>query len=140
VKVLGLPVAMDRLRAVYERYAPDELGRLVDAVTALEALFLSDGVKDELKFRLQVRAARLLTTNVGERKSLADHLSQIYDLRSAMVHAGQPSRKLSGRAADLQREALAILRRAILYFLESDFARGKGGKEMIEAWRTLVLS
>jgi hypothetical protein len=131
---------MDRLRSVYERYGPDELGRLVDATTALEALFLSDGNKDELKFRLQLRIARLLSNTVEERKALSDTFSKIYDLRSAIVHTGETPKKLEGRAAELQREALSILRRAILLFVETDFARGKSRKEMLETWRTLVLS
>jgi len=32
----GLPVAMERLRGIYDRYSPEEPGRLVDVVTALE--------------------------------------------------------------------------------------------------------
>jgi hypothetical protein len=33
--ISGLPVAMERLRGILDRYAPEEVGRLVDAVTAL---------------------------------------------------------------------------------------------------------
>jgi hypothetical protein len=140
IQIPGLAVAMERLRIAYERYAPDEMGRLVDAITALEALFLSDGSTNELKFRLQVRIARLLSTNSQERYTLAETISKIYDLRSGLVHTGQISKTLRGRSAELQMEALAILRRSILHLLRTDFATGKSPSAMKAEWLKLVLS
>jgi hypothetical protein len=139
IKVPGLPVAMDRLRAVFERYEPGEPGRLVDAVTGLEALFLSGGLTGELKYRLQVRIARLLEADIDKRVSLAKRFSKLYDLRSKVVHTGTQGSVKDTDAQELQRFAVELLRRALAELILSDFAAGKDASEMEDAWLEFML-
>jgi hypothetical protein len=80
----SLQIAISRLNSQYTRNREDE--RLIDAVVALEAIYLS-GVNNELKFRLAIRAA----THLGngdelERARIFNLVKSAYDLRSALVH------------------------------------------------------
>jgi hypothetical protein len=139
IRVPGLPVAMDRLRAVFERYEPGEPGRLVDAVTGLEALFLSGGMTQELKYRLQVRIARFLEADLEKRVSLAKRFSKLYELRSKVVHTGTQGSAKEAEAQDLQSFGVELLRRALVVFILGDFAVGKDASEMEEAWLEFML-
>ena len=47
------------------------------------------GIKDELAFRLRVRAAWYLGTDEDHRKELLTKLKNIYDARSSAVHSGK---------------------------------------------------
>lgn len=139
IKVPGLPVAMDRLRAVFERYEPGEPGRLVDAVTGLEALFLSGGMTQELNYRLQVRIARFLEVDLDKRVLLAKRFSKLYAVRSKEVHAGTQKSGKEAEAQDLQRFGVELLRRALVQFILGDFAVGKNETEMEDAWLEFML-
>jgi hypothetical protein len=139
IKVPGLPVAMDRLRAVFERYEPGEPGRLVDAVTGLEALFLSGGMTQELNYRLQIRIARFLEADLEKRVSLAKRFSKLYKLRSKVVHTGTQGSAKEAEAQELQSFGVELLRRALVVFILSDFAVGKDATEMEETWLEFML-
>ena len=62
--------------------------KLIDLCIAFESLYLSD-IKDELKFRLGVRAAWFLEENKDDRKRLLTVFKKIYDFRSKIVHGGE---------------------------------------------------
>jgi len=138
IKIAGLPIAMERLRGIYERYAPDEVGRMIDAVTGLEALYLPEK-QGELKFRLQHRAAWFLELQPEERVSLVGELGEVYDARSALVHSGELSNKLKRRDIALMQSAVAILRRSILHFLSTEFGIGTTAAQMAEKWLDLTM-
>jgi hypothetical protein len=130
---------MDRLRAVFERYDPGEPGRLVDAVTGLEALFLSGGLTQELRYRLQIRIAGLLEADLDKRVLLAKRFLKLYDLRSKVVQTGTQGSAKEAEAQDLQRFGVELLRRALAVFILSDFAVGKDASEMEDAWLEFTL-
>jgi len=55
---------------------------------ALESLILGETNTIELKFQLGVRVAHLLSENVADRRALVKHLSDLYRIRSKIVHSG----------------------------------------------------
>jgi len=81
---MSLQIAVSRLNGQYIRNSVED--RLIDAVVALEAIYLS-GVNDELKFRLAVRAATHLgSDDKSERSRIFELVTNAYDLRSTIVH------------------------------------------------------
>ena len=80
----SLKIAVSRLNSQYTRSQEED--RLIDAVVALEAIYLS-GVNDELKFRLAIRAATHLGNgDKSERARIFTLVTSAYDLRSTLVH------------------------------------------------------
>lgn len=67
--------------------------KLVDLVTAAEALFLDKSEKEILTYRLKMRGARLIFA-FPERSQKASWLGQVYDLRSSIVHGDRENKKL----------------------------------------------
>jgi hypothetical protein len=80
----SLQIAVSRFNGQYTRSSAED--RLIDAVVALEAIYLA-GVNDELKFRLAIRAATHLGGNdKSERSRIFELVTNAYDLRSTIVH------------------------------------------------------
>ena len=65
------------------------LDRIIDLAIALESLYLP-GIKDELLFRLRLRAAKHLEDTVEKRKAIAKTLGVFYEVRSSVAHTGSP--------------------------------------------------
>lgn len=82
----GLQIAIGRFNQAYERRRSLE-DKLIDLTIALESTLLSD-VQDELKYRLAVRCAALLS---DESDPVQTHFfaKKVYDTRSQIVHQGQ---------------------------------------------------
>ena len=82
----GLQIAIGRFNQAYERRRSIE-DKLIDLTIALESTLLSD-VQDELKYRLSVRCAALLS---DECDPIQTHFiaKKVYDARSQVVHQGQ---------------------------------------------------
>jgi hypothetical protein len=140
--ISGLPVAMERLRGIYDRYSPEEIGRLVDAVTALEALYLPEGSTGELKYRLITRAAWFLAPRAEDidlRTTLARELGEIYDARSSLVHTGQLTTKQQKRDKELADRALVLLRVSLLQFLRTQFGAGVAANKLGERWMLVTM-
>jgi len=76
------------LRAVAERR--DREDALVDAVIAWEALF---GADQEISFKISSSIARLLRSTPSDRKTLRKRASEIYGLRSKVVHGANVNRE-----------------------------------------------
>jgi hypothetical protein len=57
---------------------------------ALESLILgpTDGKRGELTYQLKVRAARLLARVLDRRTKISTRVQELYDVRSAIAHAG----------------------------------------------------
>lgn len=141
VRIQGVPVAMERLRGIYDRYSPEEVGRLVDAVTGLEALYLPEK-QPELKFRLQTRAAWFLLPEPDQmhlRVKLSRELGEIYDARSALVHTGMLTRKLKARDVHIMSRAVLILRISLLQFFRTEFGRDESSEKLGERWLELTM-
>ena len=86
--------------------------RLVFIRTALEALFLDDGNRAELTFRLATNGAWYTGRNPAERRQRFDILKKVYAAASGAVHSGRvkkPAEKLLTEGQDICR--LAILKR-----------------------------
>jgi hypothetical protein len=56
---------------------------------ALESLLIGGKKHDQIAYKLRLRAAHLIGINPKGRASVRDHVKDLYDLRSAMVHSGK---------------------------------------------------
>lgn len=68
---------------------PELADRLVFLRTALEALFLDDGNRAELTFRLATNGAWYTGRNPEERQQRYDTLKEVYNAASGAVHSGR---------------------------------------------------
>jgi len=76
-------LALRSFSSIYDRYSHQAEDRVLDAITALEALWKLD---TELAFRLSFRTASLLGDTDDERESLYGIVNQYYKIRSKIVH------------------------------------------------------
>lgn len=90
-----LDVALRRFGYAGERHRPED--QVIDLLIAAESLFLNDheGKKNvgELSFRLSLRAAMFIDTDIVKQKDIYMHMRKAYDVRSILVHGGD-SKKL----------------------------------------------
>lgn len=90
----------------------------IDAVLylgiALEALFL-DGAREELSFRLGIRAARLLGADLQERSHIRDTLQNVYRNRSEAIHTGV----IKKHSGDVTQIGQGLVRSAIIKIIKS---------------------
>ena len=93
--------------------------KIVDLGIAFEALYLSEGTKEQLTLQFRLRASWHLGKNKEHRKNLMDEFKAIYDLRSVAVHNGEvpprikirkgksvPTSEFIPRAQDLCRQSI----------------------------------
>jgi len=87
------------LKIAYDRYC-DSLfhkgqtqGAIAFAVMALEALLLGKEEKIDLKYRLAIRAGKILSKTGYAGPKTSDLVRAAYDIRSVYVHGGQLSKK-----------------------------------------------
>jgi hypothetical protein len=86
----NLEVALRSFAATFDRYPTFQDSKLLDAITALEALL---GTGTELSFRLAFRVAGLLGASDKERARLLKEMREFYDTRSRIVHGGRLNEK-----------------------------------------------
>jgi hypothetical protein len=89
-----LEASLHRFHLALDRFNHTDM--LVDLMIAAEALFLSDtsdSTRGELKFRLALRAAKLVKLPKYDERSLYRLIRRAYDLRSEVVHSGRISEK-----------------------------------------------
>jgi hypothetical protein len=91
----GIELPLRRFDQSYDRITPED--RLIDFAIALESSLLF-GIKDELKFRLAVRAATLLRS-VQPPAEVYRTLGDMYDVRSLVVHEGKKFSELTKERA-----------------------------------------
>lgn len=65
--------------------------RAISLRTCLESIFLDDGNKEQLGYRLGLRGALLLGTNIEEKKRIMKILRDTYSITSSAVHEGKIS-------------------------------------------------
>jgi hypothetical protein len=94
---------------------------LLDSVVALEFLLLK-GTKDELAYRLSIRAAFLLGSSADERKEIYQSVKKAYNLLSKVIHGEGCGGKLTH---DLMLQIRDYTRRALKIFLKDPLLRDK---------------
>jgi hypothetical protein len=119
------------LKIAYERYCDSQFhggksdGRIGFAVMALEALFLGRDEKVDLKFRLGMRVAKMLSKFGMNGPGVNQRVQEAYNIRSTYVHGSHLSskgrdkveKKLSITLDDLRHSILDYVRIAIVVFL-----------------------
>lgn len=121
--------ALRRFRNSFERYTPTDAERLLEYAIALEALYLSDIGTDrgELTFRLALRLARFLETDLTSRSKTFALTRALYSFRSRIAHGGSIDKLKSNDRARLEEvlnEAPSLVARSIALVLESDIGEG----------------
>lgn len=109
--------------------------RFIDLRTALEAVYLSGGSRDELRFRAALNCAWYLGANLEERKVLRATVLGAYDLASSAVHNGDFSFDSHTdwiSKAQVLTNAQDAVRRGVLKMIEN-------GKPKDEDWIGIVL-
>ena len=109
----NLDLALRSFMATYDRWPPFSDSKLLDSVTALEAIL---GSGSEIAFKLSFRVASLLASSDAERSALLGELKGFYDTRSTLVHGGQPGKKHQARLGRVD-ELRAIVRRLLRAFV-----------------------
>lgn len=109
----GLGVALRRFELGYTRGGLPE-DRVIDAWVGLEALFTTRQERAEQTDKISRRIGRLLGPTTEARRALVKEAKKLYQVRSAIVHGGAPSRDV----ADAALRSEQILRDAINSRLE----------------------
>jgi Apea-like HEPN len=95
-KLKKLAVGLRRFNLSYTRDRAED--RIIDLTICLESCVLA-GLKDELRYRLAVRGA-ILMSKVRQPKETAELLKKIYDARSTFVHEGKNLADLDKKVRD----------------------------------------
>ena len=74
--------------------------KIIDLGIALEALYLSEGTKEQLTLQFRLRASWHLGKDKEDRKRLMAEFKAIYDLRSQAVHSGKIPKKVKIRKGE----------------------------------------
>lgn len=115
-QVNTLRISIDRWsRSLREARLED---RLIDLATAFESLYCNDG-RGAIGYQLQLRVARHLGTDVGNRKAYSRDIGKFYSARSKAVHKGtlklkpgqqtEAMQKLVARVQDWYREGVGLV-------------------------------
>jgi hypothetical protein len=81
-----LALAISRVSLARRRRQSDN--QAIEVCTALESLFGDKNNKQELIYRLRLRAALYLGDTLHERRAIREKLGKLYDIRSRAVHGG----------------------------------------------------
>lgn len=85
----------------------------IDLRICLESIFLEDNNKEQLRYRLALRAARFIGKTIEEKSEILKFIKETYDITSTAVHNGKFSKKAKTdklfRAADFARLAIIKL-------------------------------
>lgn len=109
----NLALAFRSFSSMYERHFHQAEDRIIDAITALEALWKLDA---ELAFRLSYRTASLLGATDDERVEIYETVSQYYKVRSKIIH-GSPLSESQSRLVQDNEALRDIVRRTLRGFL-----------------------
>lgn len=96
----NLNLALRSYMATYDRWPPSGDSRVLDAITAVEAV-LGSGI--EITFKLSFRMAGILGGDETERASIFREMKAYYDLRSKLVHGAALKEKHSALLMDTER-------------------------------------
>ena len=90
---LQIPIS----RWIKSKTEDNPVDKMIDLGIALEALYLSEGTKEQLTLQFRLRAAWHLAKDKEQRKALMKEFKAIYDWRSTVVHTGTLPKKGSGK-------------------------------------------
>jgi Apea-like HEPN len=115
----NLDLALRAFMSTFDRFPTAMDTKLVDAITALEAVL---GSETEIAFRLSFRVASLLASTDAQRASLLKTMKGFYDARSRIVHGGRLGKKHSASlaAVDDLRDLVRRLLRSFVLFAADD--------------------
>jgi Apea-like HEPN len=115
----NLDLALRAFMSTYDRFPTAMDTKLVDAITALEAVL---GTDSEIAFKLSFRVASLLADTDEQRSILLKTIKGYYDTRSRIVHGGRPSNKHSTflSSVDELRNTVRRLLRCFVLFAADD--------------------
>jgi hypothetical protein len=102
----NLDLALRSFMSTYERWPSQPDSKLLDTVTAVEALL---GSGTEIAFKLGFRVAALLASSDKDRSALLSIMKEFYDTRSVLVHGAPLKLKHQRRLAEID-ELRAIVR------------------------------
>ncbi len=120
-----IEVAIKRFNYSHEREKPED--KLIDYMVSLEALFLKEGERAELSYRLSIRTAILLGKNKENREEIFSNVRDAYEFRSKIIHGS-----IKALNEDLREIVIKIenyLRESIKLFL--DLVKTKSYKEIV---------
>lgn len=112
-RLSNLALALRRFTSIYDRLMFQRSDRLVDAVTAFEALLK---IGTEISFRLAFRTAGIIAADDDERLELFEKMADYYEVRNKIVHGGSleaKHRDVVNKEAELRN----VLRQLLLGFL-----------------------
>ncbi|PIZ73860.1 hypothetical protein COY07_01490 [Candidatus Peregrinibacteria bacterium CG_4_10_14_0_2_um_filter_43_11] len=108
-----LDLCISRFNKSYTRTGIADV--IIDLVIAMEAI--TSEAKDSLTYKIKTQLARLIEVDRTKRKKLAKRISDIYSIRSDLVHGGRTKHIGKGKKFPNNRvlleESREILRRAI---------------------------
>ncbi len=115
----NLDLALRAFMSTYDRFPTAMDTKLVDAITALEAVL---GSEAEIAFKLSFRVASLLAATDEQRAVLLKTVKGFYDARSRIVHGGHLGKKQSASlaAVDDLRDIVRRLLRSFVLFAADD--------------------
>lgn len=115
----NLDLALRSFMATYDRYPTAIDTKLVDSITALEAIL---GTDSEISFKLSYRVASLLASDDDQRAILLRTVKDFYNVRSRIVHGGHlsPKQNKSLAAVDELRDLVRRLLYSFVQFAAND--------------------
>jgi hypothetical protein len=129
---MPLATALRRYNGLYEREVTQREDRILDAITAIEAML---GDKLETTFKVTSRVATLLGADDDSRVALFESMKLYYDTRSCLVHGSDLKQKHLDVIQD-HRGLLDIARRLLAGFVRlassGEFAKVASLKERID--------
>jgi hypothetical protein len=96
----NLGLALRSFMATYDRPPAGSDSRVLDAITALEAVLASG--EGEITFKLSFRVAGILAADDAERVRIFNEMKAYYDLRSKLVHGASLREKHHRLLADVE--------------------------------------
>ena len=114
----NLALALRSFMASYDRWPAGGESRLVDAITATEAVL---GAKSEIAFKLAFRLSAVLASDDAERVEIFNQVKAYYDARSRIVHGDPLKEKHQALVDDVEplRELLRRLLRGLLHLAKT---------------------
>jgi len=122
-KIKGIEVATRRLNSFIDGFYQNDFQRLLDLTIAFEAIYLNDQEsRNELSFRLCIRASRFLESEPNEREKVYDIIHDLYKYRSKIAHGDTQegfSSKEEQRLNGINQMAPILLRKTLIKLLIS---------------------
>lgn len=139
----ALQLALRRLNMAIDRERHDD--KLVDLMICAEAALLQDispTGRGELRFRLSLRAGRSFPSNEFSPRDVFKLLKEAYDIRSSIVHGGEPKEpRVPGRGKVTLEEFTSVVERVMrqgIGTLVLQACRLRAGEGLIQPDATLL--